>query len=173
MNILAGELYLQFFNWISARMRGVWTLRLGVYTEFRHKALYRSGVAWGMGHFGKIGKIKNKSYAFMLDMSNKSKSFAEEKKTPEAHHPRQQRVILQGAGFPGMQFWSILQGARFPGIQFWSFLQGARFPELQSWHISTIVNFPGLQSKHLFIIIYTYIITSSGNLIFSNLFDHF
>ena len=34
VDILAGELCLEFSNWIFTHMGDIWTLTLGIYTEF-------------------------------------------------------------------------------------------------------------------------------------------
>ena len=47
VDILAGELYLEFSNWILTHMRALGILIPGFYTEFRAGSIQQSDLAWG------------------------------------------------------------------------------------------------------------------------------
>ena len=46
IDILAGELYLEFSNWSLTHMRDIRILRPGFYTEFRAESISQSDLAW-------------------------------------------------------------------------------------------------------------------------------
>ena len=47
VDILAGELFLEFSNWMLAHMRALGILRPGFCTEFRAGSIWQSDLAWG------------------------------------------------------------------------------------------------------------------------------
>ena len=47
VDILAGELYLEFSYSFGVLVRDIWTSRPGFYTEFRYESREHSGLAWG------------------------------------------------------------------------------------------------------------------------------